>query len=112
MRKSGWMRRSGNSGIGCSSAATRLATRASWNGWDLNRKRLIKYGSNSDNPHAAGGALGASAPLTMNRYSISKIARACGLSRSTLLSFLTSEHLGFDCRNETSAIDRSSYRKR
>ena len=49
---------------------------------------MIKSGPNSDNPHGAGGALGAApAPLKMNRYTISQTARACGLSRSTLLYY-------------------------
>src|SRR5215472_6024708 len=87
LRRLAWTSRNVISGINSSSTATRQAIKASWNGWDSNRKKLIKSGPNSDNPHGAGGTLSAPPPFGMNHYSISKIARACGLSRSTLLYY-------------------------
>lgn len=49
---------------------------------------MIKSEPDADNPHGTGSALGAAGPpLAMNRYSISKTARACGVSRSTLLYY-------------------------
>jgi DNA-binding transcriptional MerR regulator len=49
---------------------------------------LIKSAPKADNLCGAGGAPGAASPrLTMPRLSISRLARACGLSRSTLLYY-------------------------
>src|SRR5436190_19570977 len=74
-----------NAGTKCSRLVIRQGTRASWSGSDLSRKTLIASGQKVDNPQRGGGT--ATPPEAMKTYSISRIARACGLSRSTLLYY-------------------------
>lgn len=69
--------------------ATRTDTTVSWNGWGYRRKRLITFAHNADDHPREGGvdgfALASAKP--MKTFSISKLARAFGRSRSTLLYY-------------------------
>src|SRR6185369_4451961 len=87
-RRSAWTRRKENGGTSSSKSATRPHTRLSWSGWDSARKRLIAPGQSLDNPHEAWSRpWRRHASLAMKTYSISKLARTCDLSRSTLLYY-------------------------
>jgi DNA-binding transcriptional MerR regulator len=66
-----------------------MAIRASWNGWAYQQKKLIKFEQNADDRIHGGGAgcFARATPTLMKTYSISKLGRPFGLSRSTLLYY-------------------------
>src|SRR5262245_19662656 len=89
MRKWAGTVRRGCSGTNSSRHATRPGIRVSWNGWEYHQKRLMRFAQNADD-HRAGAEWITSpsrSPAPMKTYSISRLARAFGLSRSTLLYY-------------------------
>jgi DNA-binding transcriptional MerR regulator len=66
-----------------------MGIRASSNGWEYLQKRLITFGRDADDARAGAGQIISSSRsgTPMKTYSISKLARAFLLSRSTLLYY-------------------------
>ena len=66
-----------------------MGTRIFWNGWEYLQKRLIKFERKADDARAGRGKSLRPRDFgtPMKTYSISKLARAFGLSRSTLLYY-------------------------
>src|SRR5262245_50850229 len=89
MKKSVWARRSGCDGINSSRRAIRRGIKGSWSGSEFRRKRLMRFGRNADDDRARAERITSPSrsQAPMKTYSISKLARAFGLSRSTLLYY-------------------------